>query len=100
MAHLTWPVKDPDEFLDYTIDWSARLLTDTIVNSEWFVPTDFFGLSPDLELVGSDDTFGTQTTTIWFAGGVSGHKYDILNRITTAAGRIMDQTVKLPCKTK
>ncbi len=27
---LSWPFKDPDEVLDYQIDWTARLAGDTI----------------------------------------------------------------------
>lgn len=30
--------KDPDEVLDYGLDWTARLVGDTISTSQWIVP--------------------------------------------------------------
>jgi hypothetical protein len=83
---LKWPFKDPDEVLDYQIDWSGRLGDDTIVTSTWFVPE---GITQDSVL----DT--TTTTTIWLSGGTDGESYDFTNRIVTADGRVMDQTVTL-----
>ena len=32
---LRWPDKDPDELLDYTVDWSRYLDTLTIASVEW-----------------------------------------------------------------
>ena len=32
---LRWPDKDPDEQLDYTVDWSRYLDTLTIASVEW-----------------------------------------------------------------
>jgi hypothetical protein len=37
---LTWPKKDPDDILDYAIDWSARLDGDKIASVELFVKDD------------------------------------------------------------
>lgn len=89
---LSWPFKDPDEVLDYHIDWSDRLDTgDTIVTSTWTVPT---GITLD------DDDQTTTTTTVWLSSGTLATTYEILNRIVTAAGRTMDQTVKLKIKAK
>ncbi len=88
---LSWPFKDPDEVLDYEIDWSARLLTDTIVTSTWVVPT---GIVED----STENT--TTTTTIWLSGGTLGDVYEVLNRVVTAGGRTMDQSVKLKVKSK
>ena len=39
-------------------------------------------------------------TLIWLSGGTEGESYDLLNRITTAAGRTRDQTCVLKIKTK
>jgi len=83
---LVWPAKDPDEVLDYNIDWSDRLVSDTIATSTWVVPT---GITAE-----SEDKAAT-TTTLWLSSGTLGAKYDILNRIVTAEGRTMDQTVTL-----
>ena len=92
MAFPKWSPKDPDEILDYNIDWSPRLTTpDTIASSEWFVPDG---------LVNENDGMEAATTTIWLSSGTLNDKYEILNRITTLEGRTMDQTVTLQIKTK
>lgn len=91
MTTLTWPDKDPDEVLDYEMDWSARILTDTISTSTWIVPT---GITKN------SDSNTTTTTTIWLSGGTAGNTYEFTNRIVTAGGRTMDESVKLKCKEK
>jgi hypothetical protein len=88
---LTWPNKDPDEVLDYELDWSARLGTDTISSSTWTVPT---GITKN------SDSHTTTTTTVWLQGGTVAASYTFNNRIITAGGRTMDQSVKLKIKEK
>lgn len=89
---LVWPFKDPDEVLDYIIDWSARLGdSDTISTSTWTFPS---GITKD------SDSNTTTTTTAWVSGGTIGETYEILNRVTTTGGRTYDQTVKLKVKAR
>lgn len=88
---LAWPNKDPDEVLDYVLDWSDRLDGDTILSSTWEVPT---GITKD-----SDSATGDKAT-IWLSGGALGDNYTLVNRVTTAAGRTMDQSVKLKVRTR
>lgn len=88
---LTWPTKDPDEVLDYNIDWSDRLVGDTIATSTWIVPTG---------IVADSQAKAATTTTLWLSSGTLGAKYDILNRIVTVEGRTMDQTVTMKIKTR
>lgn len=88
---LTWPFKDPDEVLDYILDWTDRLGTDTVATSTWTVPT---GITQN------SDSATTTTTTIWLQGGTEGESYSFVNRVVTAAGRTMDQTVRLKVKSK
>ena len=76
--------KDPDATLDFKIDWSAWLGSDTISTSAWVVPAGI-----DQDSAGNDTT----TATIWLSGGTVGRSYSIVNRITTAAGRINDRTI-------
>jgi len=95
----SWPVKDPDDVLDYLIDWYGTaespgpLLSDsdTVTASAWTVPA---GITKD------SDSFTTTTTTIWLSGGTAGETYILTNHITTAGGRQMDQSVKLKVKDK
>ena len=86
---LSWPTKDPDDVLDYEVDWSAWLVADTISTSTWTLPA---GITKN------SDTNDTTTTTIWLSGGTAGTKYTLVNRIVTAGGRTKDQSVKLPVK--
>lgn len=92
MANLSWPSKDPDEVLDYQLDWGDRLDGDTIVSSDWTITGT--GLTVMLESIAAT------RTTIWLSGGVLTTEYSLLNRITTTAGRTMDQTVRLKIKSK
>jgi hypothetical protein len=86
-----WDAKDPDEVLDYHIDWTARLVSDQILTSIWEVPA---GISKN-----SDDKT-TTLTTIWVSGGTAGHAYPLTNRITTNGGRTFDLTKTLRVKAK
>lgn len=88
---LTWPFKDPDEVLDYQLDWSDRLGTDTISTSTWTVPG---GITKN------SDSHTTTAAIIWLSSGTDGVTYEFLNRIVTAGGRTMDQTVKLKVRAK
>jgi len=90
---LLWPDKDPDEILDYQMDWSSRLVGDIISVSTWVLP-----VGSTLNKVAESKT--TTSTTIWLSGGTLGERYELLNRIDTAAGRKMDQTVSLIISSK
>lgn len=83
--------KDPDEVLDYAIDWKARLAGDTIASSTWTVPD---GLTQD------QASFSGSRAIIWLSGGTLDQTYSILNRIMTVGGRTMDQTITLAIRSK
>lgn len=92
----TWPSKDPNEVLDYVIDWNSSdepnpgwAVNDTIATSSWTVPV---GITKD------SDSHGNTTTTIWLSGGTLGETYTLVNRITTVGGRTLDQTVRIKIK--
>jgi hypothetical protein len=86
-----WSPKDPDEVLDYGIDWSQRLAGDIIDTSTFTVPSG---------IVMNSQSHTNTTTTIWLSGGSEGVSYDILNRIVTNGSRTMDRTVGLRIKSK
>jgi len=83
---LYWPDKDPDEVLDYQLDWADRLDGDTIATVTWAVP------SP---LIKGAESATSTVATVWLSGGTADTIYSIGCRITTAAGRTLDQTVKI-----
>lgn len=82
----SWPDKDPDDVADYVIDWTARLVDDSISSSEWL---DVEGL----ELFDLDND--EKTCTAWIRGGTAGTRYSVTNRIQTVGGRTFDKTVFL-----
>lgn len=89
---LKWPPKDPDELLDYKVDWSKRLGSDTITASAW--PDPPVGISVVQE------SYAPKNTTIWLSGGELGQTYTFVNRITTAGGRVMEQSITLTIRAK
>jgi hypothetical protein len=76
--------QDPDERLDYTINYATnnRLPSgDNIVNSQWTVPD---------ELTGDAESVSGRTATIFLSGGEVGKEYKVINRSTSANGRIVE----------
>ena len=79
--------KDPDAVLDYSVDWSTWLGSDTISSSTWpVVPS---GITKD------SDTNDTTGTTVWLSGGTAGQTYLLTNRIVTAGGRTDDRSITI-----
>lgn len=91
----TLDAKDPDERVDYGINWRFRD-DDEIVSSTWTVQT---GLTKVADPVtGIVDPFTSTSTTVWVTGGTAGSSYTALNRITTLKGRIRDKTITISVK--
>jgi hypothetical protein len=78
-------LKDPDDVLDYMIDWTAWLGTDSIATSTWVVP---------VGLTKTTDSHTATTATIWLSGGTANSTYTVTNHIVTAGGRIEDRSLK------
>ena len=88
---LNWPAKDPNEVLDYQLDWSDRLDEgETITASTFIVESGTITIN-STALVGA-------LTTIWLAGGAHGATVVFTNRIVTSQGRTYDQSVRLRIK--
>jgi hypothetical protein len=83
---ISWPFKDPNEVLDYEIDWAARIGGDTISTVTWTVPG---GITKNSDALAGD------ITVIWLSGGTAGTNYDIGCRVVTTGGRTYDETVTL-----
>lgn len=89
---LIWPDKDPQETLDYRLNWRARVpVGDKIVSSTWSSP---------LSITKGINTYTDYTTTLWLSGGVIGESYTFVNTVTTTAGRVMEQSVKVKVVSK
>lgn len=92
MAVATY-IKDPDATLDYEIDWTDWLNGDEISSMSYTADT---GLTVETAMC-------TETTTssiLWVSGGTLGESYEVVCRVTTAAGRIDDRTLKFKIKQK
>lgn len=91
---LVWDTKDPDEVLDYYIDWTKELMPgDTIATSN-------FDLAVASGVVINSQSFTGPITSLWLQGGTEGTVAIVHNRITTNQGRTEDQTVILPISSK
>ena len=79
--------KCPDEVLDYTLDWSSLLGSETIASSVW--------TPPDGITVDSDAKTDT-TTAVKVSGGTIDVRYNIVNKITTVpSGVVMERTLPI-----
>jgi hypothetical protein len=88
---LRWPDKDPDEQLDYTVDWSRYLDTLTIASVAWrFVQAD----GTESSSLFASDTFNgltvnritntSTTATIVLSGGTANIDNKLICEITTS----------------
>lgn len=84
----SWPPKDPNDVLDYAIDWNdvLDLDADAIASAVWTFPS---GVTMDSQAE------ATGVTTVWISGGTAGTRYEISCRLTTTGGRTYDRTVTL-----
>lgn len=69
--------------LDYTVDWTDWLGSDTIASVVW---TTRGTLAVDHQ------EHTPKTATVWLEGGEVRQKYAVTCRITTTAGRVDDRT--------
>ena len=90
--YLIWERSlDPQETVDYSIDWANDLGADTISTSTWTFDVN----NADNVLVKSSPTLTSTTTTIWLNAGTSGVVYGIRNTIITAGARTFERTAKI-----
>jgi len=104
---LKWPNKDPDETLDYSIDWSRFLGSATISSFVWFVDdadgvktqlTNGGSLVNGIQLVSSSNT--NTVVTAHIGSGTDNVKYKFTCRITDSNGLVVERTVFLRVREK
>lgn len=93
---LKWPEKDPDEVLDYELDWAdptePRLeVGETLTSSVWSV------LAGDVVISTNPASSYTPQglATVWLTGGTANTKCILLDRVTTSKGRTYEKEVSL-----
>lgn len=89
----SWPSKDPNEVLDYQMDWSDRLqVGETIVTSNFTIA--------EGDVVKDSQSVSGALTTVWLSAGTEGVVNLITNRITTSSARTYDESAKLRIRSK
>lgn len=103
---MKWPFKDPDEILDYSVDWS-RFLGDEIINSvQWYV-YDGDGVKTAIAAtetvngltLGSQTNTNTVATVRWDNGTVN-TTYRIVCAITYDTVLVSERTIQLPIRNR
>jgi hypothetical protein len=87
---LVWSNKNPAEILDYDLDWSPRLVADTILTSTWTL------VATDGALTINSNSFVTNRTKVWVSAGTLNYNYILQNTVTTANGDTLVERVVLP----
>lgn len=106
-----WPFKDPDETLDYSVDWSRYLDTDTISSVSWSVTTTAYSTETTLASGQTLTTASSSATTdsiqnvsqtntntvatINIGGGVANREYTFFCTIVDSTGSTSKRSVKL-----
>jgi hypothetical protein len=81
--------KDPNDEVDYQVDWTHLLGADSIATSQWNIPDGLTGVSMSKTMT---------TTTVFVNGGTSGEDYTIINRVVTGDGRTFERYVIVPVR--
>jgi hypothetical protein len=99
-----WANKDPDEILDYSVDWSRFLGTATITSVAWFVD-DASGVKTALTggavVNGIQNVAQTNTSTVATINlglGTLNEEYKFYCRMTDSTGSIAERVIKLRIK--
>ncbi len=99
-----WPNKDPDETLDYSVDWSRYLNSASISNVTWYVDnaSGVKTILPSGAVVNGIQNVATTTsggvTTINLGLGTNNTEYKFYCNITDSTGSTSERTIKLRVK--
>jgi hypothetical protein len=101
-----WPDKDKDELLDYSIDWSRFLGTDTISAVTWFIDAadgtktqvNATNIVDGLQFV--QGTYTNTVATIRLSLGTNNKRYKITCKITTVGALQYEHSVLLRVREK
>lgn len=94
---LKWPPKDPDARLDYSVDWSRFLGSDTISAVAWFIK-DAAGVKTSVvagtTVNGLTFEGGSNSNTVArgvFSGGANNSSYVVTCRITFGTSSLISE---------
>jgi hypothetical protein len=90
---MAYFVKDPDETLDYQINFGSLLESSETVTSSTF--------TPDAGLTKVSESFTSAgISTVFISGGTNGTTYKVKCEITTSGGRTYNRTIFVEIKDK
>jgi len=103
-----WPDKDKDEVVDYSVDWSRFLGSDTVAGAVWSihdsdgtkVQVSSAQVVNGLQFVQSSISTNNKVSTARFALGTNNIRYTIVCHITTANGLEYERSIFLRIKEK
>ena len=96
-----WPNKDPDETLDYSVDWSRFLGDKTISSVQWFLRDQNrvmqeITAGQNLNDITITSTTNTDTVaTIFISGGLNNVDYKFTCRITNNLANTVERSIKI-----
>jgi len=88
---MSFYLKDPGSRIDYAIDWGTWYLDGQVVaGSAWsVVPAETGGIAVEAA------SFDLTRTAATLSGGVAGHVYSVVNRVTLSDGRADERSITL-----
>ena len=109
-----WPSKDPDETLDYSVDWSRFLDTAKINSVIWFVKSSLYNTKTTLtagatltsasssattdNIQNVSQTNTNTVATINISGGQNNVEYTFFCQMTDDTGSTAERSIKLRLK--
>ena len=109
-----WPSKDPDETLDYSVDWSRFLDTAIITSVIWFVKSSLYNTKTRLNagqnltnassnavtdsIQNVSQTNTNTVATINISGGQNNVEYTFFCQMTDDTGSTAERSIKLRLK--
>lgn len=99
---MKWQDKDPDDQIDYSVDWLSRLGTNTIDNIVWkiydatsgnFIVWPQGNVHNGLQYVSSTNT--NTVATLYLGLGTAFQTYSIICRMTASDQTVIEQEVRL-----
>lgn len=99
-----WPPKDPDELLDYSVDWSRWLGNASILICDWYVDDENNNkvkIIPGQVVNGIQNVsqlISDKTVTINLGLGTNNAEYKFYCQISTSTGSIVERVIRIKIK--
>ncbi len=101
---MKWPIKDPSEILDYSVDWSRFLEESVIQSVQWYIKDadDIKTLITTGQTVDGLTLYSQVSTntvaTARFGAGTLNKKYKVTCAVTYNTHLVSERVIQLPIK--